>query len=85
MGAPSPTLDPETRWETTAAVLRTLHRHPRMHVVALAEAVGADPTTVDRVCFQLQRDGYVRARGGGEYAITARGERRVRSVGAGEH
>lgn len=85
MGATSPTLDPETSWETTAVVLRALHRHPRMHVAELAEIIGADPTAVDRVCFGLQRDGYVRARGGGEYAITARGERRVRTVGTGEH
>jgi DNA-binding IclR family transcriptional regulator len=70
----------ESRPEMVAAVLETLHRQPRMHVVELSDAIGADPTTVDRVCFQLQRDGYVRARGGGDYSITARGERRLRRL-----
>jgi uncharacterized protein YjhX (UPF0386 family) len=50
-----------------------------MHVVRLSEAVGADTTNVDRACFRLQQEGHVRACGGGDYAITARGERRVRT------
>ena len=70
--------------ETAAAVLGTLHRQPRMHVVDLGDALEVDPATVDQVCFQLQRDGYVRARGGGDYSITALGEQRLRSLGHDE-
>jgi predicted transcriptional regulator len=81
MGTTSPT--PAPRPETATAVLTTLRRRPRMHVVELGDALGVDPATVDRVCFQLQRAGHVRARGGGEYSITARGEQRLRNRGHG--
>lgn len=75
----SPRPDHESRTDLDEAVLRTLANHPRMHVVALSDAVGTDPATVDRACFRLQREGHVRARGGGDYAITAKGERRIRT------
>lgn len=72
--------DPETRVETAAAVLGTLDRRPRMHVAELGDLLGVDPAAVDEVCFQLQRDGHVRARGCGDYAITGRGEQRLRRL-----
>lgn len=80
MGATSPRGDPETRWETAAAVLRALHGESRMHVTDLGEALEADPAVVDQACFELQRDGYVRARAGGDFSITALGEQRLRNL-----
>jgi DNA-binding IclR family transcriptional regulator len=66
---------------TTEDVLRALGGTSRAHVTELAETVGADPTVADRLCFHLQRRGYVRARGGGVYSLTALGERRLRRLG----
>ena len=71
--------DPVTRWEARDAVLQVLSRQPRMHVTTLASAVGADSVVVDQACFDLQRDGFIRARGGGDFSITALGENRVRN------
>jgi Mn-dependent DtxR family transcriptional regulator len=79
MGTTSPT--PEPRPGTATDVLAALRRRSRMHVVELSDALDVDPATVDQVCFRLQRAGHVRARGDGEYSITARGEQRLRSLG----
>lgn len=61
------------------AVLRALANRPRMHVVELSEAVGVPPSTVDRTCTRLVRAGHVRACGGADFSITARGQRQVRA------
>lgn len=75
----SPRPDPDAASAVDEAVLRALANHPRMHVLRLSDAVGADPPAVDRACFRLQQRGHVRACGDGDYAITARGERHLES------
>lgn len=60
------------------AVLRAIVSLPRMDGPELRRVVDADPAAVDRACVQLQRDGLVRV-AGGDYALTARGERRLRT------
>ena len=66
------------RRPTTDAVLTLLYTHGRLHVLTLAERLDRDPTDVEDACFRLQRAGLARARGGGDYTVTARGERTVR-------
>jgi len=66
------------RRPTADAVLTLLYTHGRLHVLDLAERLDRDPTDVEDACFRLQQAGLARARGGGDYAVTARGEQRVR-------
>lgn len=63
-----------------ATVLIALDANPRLHVTELAERIDGDPRLVDRVCHDLAADGYVRSRTGGVYSITAKGERRLRTL-----
>lgn len=67
--------------ETT--VLTALDANPTLHVSELAERVGGDPRLVDQVCHELEVEGCVRSRTAGLYSITAKGERRLRTLIAG--
>lgn len=64
--------------ETT--VLTALDANPTLHVSELADRVDGDPRLVDRVCHGLEVDGCVRSRTAGLYSITAKGERRLRTL-----
>jgi Mn-dependent DtxR family transcriptional regulator len=77
-GPPAMAQTPCDRRPTADAVLTLLYTHGRLHVLDLAERLDRTPADVEDACFRLQRAGLARARGGGDYSVTARGERRVR-------
>lgn len=64
--------------ETT--VLTALDANPTLHVSELAERVDGDQRLVDEVCYDLEVEGCVRSRTGGLYSITAKGERKLRTL-----
>lgn len=64
--------------ETT--VLTALDANPTLHVTELADRVDGDPRLVDQVCHDLEVEGCVRSRTAGRYSITAKGERRLRTL-----
>lgn len=45
-------------------------------VPTLAETLDGHPITIDRRCYELQRDGYIRQTSKGVYVITDAGEDR---------
>lgn len=55
-------------------ILAVLDEHEQLSVVELADVMGAHPVAVDRQCYQLQQNGYVRIGGGGQYSLTDDGE-----------
>jgi Mn-dependent DtxR family transcriptional regulator len=62
----------------TRAILRLLDEQGQLPVTAIAESLDRHPVTVDRQCYDLQRDGYIRmATSGGAYALTEKGRTRL--------
>lgn len=59
-------------------ILELLAEHDQLPVTTIAEELGRHPVTVDRQCYDLQNDGYIRiAASGGAYALTEAGRARV--------
>ena len=60
------------------AILLLLAERGQLPVASIAEELGRHPVTVDRQCYDLQRDGYIRiAASGGAYALTDAGRDRL--------
>ena len=59
-------------------ILRLLDEQGQLPVTAIAEELDRHPVTVDRQCYDLQRDGHIRmATSGGAYALTEEGRKRL--------
>ncbi len=59
-------------------ILELLAEHDQLPVTTIAEELDRHPVTVDRQCYDLQNDGYIRiAGGGGAYALTEDGRARL--------
>lgn len=58
-------------------LLAVLRDREAAAVTTLAETLDAHPITIDRRCYELQRDGYIRQTSKGIYAITGAGEDRL--------
>jgi predicted ArsR family transcriptional regulator len=54
-------------------ILAVLDDHEQLSVVEIADAMGAHPVTVDRHCYRLQQDGYLRVYSSGIYQLAADG------------
>jgi DNA-binding IclR family transcriptional regulator len=60
------------------AILEVLAENDRRSVVSIAETLDRHPVTVDRQCYDLQVDGYIRiASSGGTYTLTDAGRERI--------
>lgn len=55
-------------------ILAVLDQHEQLSVVEIADIMGAHPIAIDRHCYQLHQNGYVRVFGGGIYSLTEDGE-----------
>jgi Mn-dependent DtxR family transcriptional regulator len=55
-------------------ILAVLDQHEPLSVVEIADIMGAHPVAVDRHCYQLHQNGYVRVISGGIYSLTEDGE-----------
>lgn len=55
-------------------LLSELEKRGPVGRVSLAEELGSHPTTIDRLCYDLQADGYVCQTSSGVYDITKNGE-----------
>jgi len=59
-------------------ILELLAAHDQLPVTTIAEELDRHPVTVDRQCYDLQTDGYIRiAASGGAYALTDAGRARL--------
>lgn len=59
-------------------ILELLGEHDQLPVTTLADELDRHPVTVDRQCYDLQNDGYIRiAASGGAYALTEAGRERL--------
>jgi DNA-binding IclR family transcriptional regulator len=60
------------------SILELLAEGEQLPVTQIAERLDRHPVTVDRQCYDLQRDGYiVIAASGGAYRLTAKGRERL--------
>lgn len=55
-------------------ILTVLENHEQLAVVEIADMMGAHPVTVDRHCYQLHQDGYIRVFNSGIYQLSDAGE-----------
>lgn len=55
-------------------ILSVLDDHEQLSVVEIADMMGAHPVTVDRHCYQLHQDGYIRVFNSGIYQLSEAGE-----------
>lgn len=59
--------------EVRKDILTVLDDHEQLSVLAIAEIMGVHPVTIDRHCYQLYQDGYIRVFNGGIYRLTDEG------------
>jgi len=72
--------DDHTRMDDAPAdrILELLAEHDQLPLKTIADELDRHPVTVDRQCYELQADGYIRIAGSGSaYALTAAGRDRV--------
>lgn len=55
-------------------ILTVLDDHGQLSVVEIADVMGAHPVTVDRHCYHLHQNGYIRVFSGGIYSLSDDGE-----------
>ncbi|WP_254839610.1 HTH domain-containing protein [Natronomonas marina] len=66
-------------------ILKLLAAHDQLPVTTIADELDRHPVTVDRQCYDLQNDGYIRiAASGGAYTLTEEGRQRL-ADGADAH
>lgn len=59
-------------------ILELLAEHDQLPLKTIADELDRHPVTVDRQCYDLQADGYIRIAGSGSaYALTDAGRNRV--------
>lgn len=55
-------------------ILAVLDDYEQLSVVEIADVIGAHPVMIDRHCYRLQQDGYIRVYSSGIYQLADDGE-----------